>query len=487
MPGQPRRLFHRIGRLKRFSAVLGMILGGCANLTPDQGMTSIQEMATASLGQDLVKIRSEDDAIYVRERVTALLGKPLTAEAAVQIALLNNRGLQAALNELGVSEAQLAATALPPNPTLSYALLAAGDALEIERQIAINVLAILTLPRRQDIAETRFKAAQLKAMTEVLRLARDTERAYIRAVASAQTVALLTKAQVSAEAVSELAKKLGETGALNRLDQAREHAFYAELSAQLAAARLRQMAEREKLTRLLGLWGSDIQYRLPATLRPLPAKPKALETAEREAIENRVDLAMLRVELDAQCKALGLTEATRFIDLIEVSARDNHMKENLDVNGTTINDNLHRHGYNVGLQIPIFDFKETKVQADREAYMQAANRLIEKAVLIRSEARLAYISYRGNYDIARHYRDQVAPLRKIIAEEDLLRYNGMLLDPFQLLADARANIMSNIAGVEALRDFWLARVDLQAALLGGGARPEPQTSSMMAAAVSSGE
>lgn len=487
MPGQPRRLFHRIGRLKRFSAVLGMILGGCANLTPDQGMTSIQEMTTASLGQDLVKIRSEDDAIYVRERVTALLGKPLTPEAAVQIALLNNRGLQAALNELGVNEAQLAATALPPNPTLSYALLAAGDALEIERQIAINVLAILTLPRRQDIAETRFKAAQLKAMTEVLRLARDTERAYIRTVASAQTVALLTKAQVSAEAVSELARKLGETGALNRLDQAREHAFYAELSAQLAAARLRQLAERERLTRLLGLWGSDIQYRLPATLRPLPAKPKALETAEREAIENRVDLAMLRVELDAQCKALGLTEATRFIDLIEVSARDNHMKENLDVNGTTINDNLHRHGYNVGLQIPIFDFKETKVQADREAYMEAANRIIEKAVLIRSEARLAYISYRGNYDIARHYRDQVAPLRKIIAEEDLLRYNGMLLDPFQLLADARANIMSNIAGVEALRDFWLARADLQAALLGGGARPEPQTSSIMAAAVSSGE
>jgi outer membrane protein TolC len=476
-------LLSKMTRLGGLHTLLVIALAGCANLSPDQGMSAIQSMTARGLGQDAVKIRSEEDAAFVRERAAVLLRKPLTAEAAVQIALLNNRNLQAAYNELGISEAQLAATALPPSPTLAYALLAAGDALEIERQIAVDVLAILTLPRRQDIAETRFRAAQLKVMKEVLRLARETERAYIRTVASTQTAAFLTKAQASAEAVSELAKKLGETGAMNKLDQAREHAFYAELSAQLGTARLRQSAEREALTRLLGLWGGDIHFRLPGELKPLPAKPKTLDAAEQEAITNRVDLCLLRIEIEAQAKALGLTEAARFIDVLEISAAGKNQKENLNVNGTRITDNEHLHGAGAGFQIPIFDLGETKLQAGREAYMQGVNRLIAKAVSIRSEARAAYTAYRGSYDIARHYRDQVAPLRKIIADEDLLRYNGMLLDPFQLLADTRANVTSSIAGIEALRDFWLAKVDLQAALLGGGQGAEPQS---LSAATSSG-
>jgi outer membrane protein TolC len=467
--------------------LLVIALAGCANLSPDQGMSVIQSMTATGLGQDTVKIRSEEDAAFIKDRVSFLLRKPLTAETAVQIALLNNRGLQAAYNELGITEAELAASALPPSPTLSYALLAAGDALEIERQIAVNVLAILTLPRRQDIAETRFRATQLKAMMEVLRLARETERAYIRAVASAQTVAFLTKAQASAEAVSELAKKLGETGAMNKLDQAREHAFYAELSAQLGAARLRQSADRETLTRLLGLWRGDTQFRLPGELKPLPVKPKTLDAAEQEAIANRVDLCLLGIEIEAQAKALGLTEAARFLDVLEVSAAGKNQKENLNVNGTRITDNEHLHGAGIGFQIPIFGLSETKLQAGREAYMQAVNRLIAKAVSIRSEARAAYTAYRGSYDIARHYRDQVAPLRKIIADEDLLRYNGMFLDPFQLLADTRANVTSSIAGIEALRDFWLAKVGLQAALLGGGQDTEPQPIPSATAAIGANE
>src|SRR5262249_2345700 len=178
-----------------------------------------------------------------------------------------------------------------------------------------------------------------KAMMEVLRLARETERAYIRAIASAQTAAFLTKSQASAEAVSELAKKLGETGAMNKLDQAREHAFYAELSAQLGTARLRQNAEREPLTRLLGLWGGDIRFRLPGELKPLPSKPKTLDAAEQEAIANRIDLCLLRIEIEAQAKTLGLTQAARFIDVLEVSAAGKNQKENLNVNGTRITDN----------------------------------------------------------------------------------------------------------------------------------------------------
>jgi outer membrane protein TolC len=295
------------------------------------------------------------------------------------------------------------------------------------------------------------------------------------------------KSQTSAEAVSALAKKLGETGALSKLDQAREHAFYAELSGQLGVAKLRQAAEREKLTRIMGLWGSDIGYRLPEELKALPPKPKALETVEREAIANRVDLEMLRLELQAEAMACGLTDATRFIDVLQVSGIGKHEKENKTENGVTTRDNLHKHGYDFQFEIPIFDFGEVKVAEARETYMRGVNQLIDKAVIVRSEARTSYTGYRGAYDIARHYRDNIAPLRKIIADEDVLRYSGMLLDLFQLLVDARANITSAVTGIEALRDFWLANVDLQAALTGGGVSGDtPSSSSSVTMAASPG-
>jgi len=460
-----------------------LLAGGCANLSPDQGMGPIQGMAGSSLNADIVKIGSAENAALVKTSVDALLRKPLTMESAVQIALLNNRGLQAAYNELGVTEAHLAKETLPPSPSLSYSLLAGGGALEIERQVAVNVLAILTLPRREDIAALRFRAAQFKAMNETLRVAAETRRAFIRAVAAGQTVAFLVKSQASAEAVSELAKKLGETGGLNKLDQAREHAFYAELSGQLGIAKLRQAAEREKLTRVMGLWGTEIFYRLPEQLKALPSNPRTLETVERDAIANRADLEMERLELQAQARAYGLTDATRFIDVLQVSAIGKHEKENKIENGVNTGSNLRKHGYDFQFEIPVFDFGEVKIAEARETYMRSVNRLIEKAVTGRSEARAAYMGYRGAYDIARHYRDNVAPLRKIIADEDVLRYNGMLLDLFQLLVDARANVTSNVTGIDALRDFWLANVELQTALAGGGvveeaAPPSPAATSM---------
>jgi outer membrane protein TolC len=103
-----------------------------------------------------------------------------------------------------------------------------------------------------------------------------------------------------------------------------------------------------------------------------------------------------------------------------------------------------------------------------QTYMQAANKLAEKAVNVRSEAREAYVSYRGTYDIARQYIANVLPLRKIIQDEALLQYNGMLIDVTQLITDARARILSNVAGINARRDAWIAHTDFKHALIGGG-------------------
>ncbi len=451
------------------SGSFSALAAGCANFTPDGGMLTVQGFTASAVGKDLVRVRTPEEARAVRLQVRALIASELTPDTAVQIALLNNSGLQAAFAELAAVEAQSVEDSLPPSPTISLARLAASRELEIERQVLANILGLFTLPQRRELAEGRFYQAQLIAAEQVLKLAAETRRAFFRAVASAQIVVFLEEAKIAAEASSDLAKKLGETGAINKVDQAREHAFTAELVAQLAAARLRKGADRERLTRLLGLWGGDIAYRLPGKLKPLPKRPDTPAEIEAMALENRIDLAIRRMELDLLAKTYGLTRATRFVNVLELRgvSRD-EWKDALTASGDVEREKSDWRGFDAEFQIPLFDFGEARTRLAEETYMRAAHRLAETAVNVRSEVRLAYAGYRGAYDIAAHYQRDILPLRKIISDETLLQYNGMLFDLGQLLIDARDRIASNGAAIEAQRDFWLAAADLHAAVVGGG-------------------
>jgi outer membrane protein TolC len=184
-------------------------------------------------------------------------------------------------------------------------------------------------------------------------------------------------------------------------------------------------------------------------------------------VGRRVDLVIARMELDILALQLGLTRRTRFINLLEVAGSSSNERERKTENGVVEIERTRRRGFEVEFQIPIYDFGEARVQLAEETYMQAVNRLLARAVNVRSEAREAYQGYRGAFDIARQYEREVLPLRQIISNETMLNYNAMILDLFQLLAEARARITANIQAVDARRDFWVASVDLHAAIIGG--------------------
>jgi len=455
-------LTSRWPRLAGIGAVAAT-LGGCAAFTPDAGMSPVSSQVAGTIGKDTVKITSAADADGVQQRVKALLRRPLTADNAVQVALLNNRGLQAEYNLLGVSEAAFVEASLPPNPVIGIERLSTGASLEVERRVVANLLALLTLPARSDIAKTQFEAARHKAIEATFRTAADTRRAYYRSVASRQTVGFLDQARVSADAAADLTRSLGETGAAKKLDQARAGAFYAEVSNELAQARLKATSDREALTRMMGLWGGDIDYKLPGQLPPIP-RVRTAQQVEVDAVRKRVDLIAARLELDALAKSLGLTEATRFVSMIDAGWRGNYERTTTD----GVRESSSPQGFELEVQIPIFDLGEVNVRRSRELYMQAVNRLLEKAVNVRSEARAAYLVYRGSHDIAQQYQNRILPLRRTINEQALLEYNGMLIDVFELLTTARESINSNVAAIAAKRDFFLATVDFETAIIGGG-------------------
>lgn len=453
---------------------LPLALGGCAANTKyaakDNGFATVAEKTAAVAAKDTVWIQNQRQAIAASGKVKNLIGKTKTldAETAVQVALLNNKGLQAAYADLGESGADAWQSTMLINPAVSVGLTGIGTpGLEafktVEGAVVSNILALATHNRDVAIADTRFRQAQLTAALKTLELAAESRRAWIKAVAAFETVGQLERAQAAADAASELAQKLGETGAMAKGSQAREHVFNAELAAQSAQARLAARLAKQELTRLMGLWGSDLDYQIPNSLPPLPKTTVKRDAIEAEALVSRVDLQVAKLELEASAKSYGLTEATRYVTDFEIltgfeseRAIEDH-KRKVDTTGKV----------ELGFVLPIFDSGKARLRKAELAYMRAANLLAEKAVNVRSEARSAYEAYRSDYEIARHYRDSVVPLRTKVEEESLLTYNGMISNTFELLTDTRDKINSILLSVNAKRDFWLAEANLAPAIYGG--------------------
>ena len=445
------------------AAAAATMLSGCASFSADQGMGVVNAVARKDIGIAAHAIRNGDDAAAARASTHRLLHRPLTVESAVAIALLNNKGLQAAYNELGIEEARRIRDSLPPNPSISFTAIGGAAEVEVERKIAADILALATLPLRTEIATERFRQAQLQAALETLRVAAEARRAYYRAVGAEELIGVLKRAKDAAQSTATVALELGKTGAINKLDQAREQAFYAETTADLAAARQAAVGERERLVRALGLWGSDLRFHLPDKLPALPKRPRALPAIEVAAVRNRVDLQIARMELEAQAKSFGLTQATRFINVLQVGGDFKTTKDK--ETGKIVRDR----GIEASFEVPIFDFGEARSREARETYLRAVNLLMQQAVNVRSEAREAYAQYRSAYELARHYQTEVLPLQKIISDESQLRFSSMLIDVFALLAQARERIAAERAAVTAKQDFWLADASLHTATNGGSA------------------
>ena len=218
----------------------------------------------------------------------------------------------------------------------------------------------------------------------------------------------------------------------------------------------------------MGLWGQQTQFRLPERLPDLPKAPNDLPDIEQTAMAQRLDVQAAKLGTEQVAKNLGLTRATRFINVLEIGAVRN-----------SYTDAPTQRGYTISVELPLFDWGDARVAKAEVVYMQAVNRAAQTAINARSEVRGAYKNYRTSDDIARHQRDEVVPLNQRIAEENVLRYNGMLIGVFELLADARSQITSVNGYIEALRDFWLAQADLDMALIG-----TPSLTAMPAASMS---
>ncbi|MFT6648692.1 TolC family protein [Pseudophaeobacter arcticus] len=454
-----------------------LALAACSTGVPEQytnetlGFQAIADQTQNAIGTRTAFARSQTQNEALSQEVRELvLGKTISADTAVQAALLNNKGLQAAYARAGLSAAEVWQQMTPENPVVSLGLFGIGAPelglyRALESTIAVNLLDTRTRKQRIAVAKAQFQQAQLAAVQETLMLAGETRRAWINSVAAFERLSYLRKARETADASAELASQLGKTGALNKAGQAREFAFQAELAGQVARARLEASLAKEELTRLMGLWGGDARYYVPDALPALPRSLPRVASIEAAALQNRVDLKVAQIGLEAQARAFGLTDQTRLVTDLELIAGFEAERERQD--GATHTDT--RPQLELEFAIPIFDQGKARMRKAELSYMQAANQLAERAVNVRSEARSAELAYHASFEIAQHYRDVVLPLRKSIEEEGLLSYNGMITNTFELLTDLRDRLSSALQAANAKRDFWLAQANVNTAIYGGGA------------------
>jgi cobalt-zinc-cadmium efflux system outer membrane protein len=421
----------------------------------------VQSLAAERTGARVQWNQGTADDSAVARAVDSLLAHDLSADAAVQIALLNNRHLQATYEELGVAQADLVQAGLLTNPLLEGALhFGQGtSATGFELGLVQSFIGLFQRPLRMRAASAAAEQATLDVSAAVLDLAARTEVAYYQVQAAQQSRELRATVAEAVRLSADIARRQHEAGNSSALDLARAQALFEDAKLQLADADAALIDRREALTALMGLWGSRTQWTLPARLPDLPADIAGRSGLETFAIQHRLDLAAARQRIITLGASAGLTHAAALVPDLDVG-----VEMERDLEGTR------SIGPTLGVRIPLFDQGRALNAAARSRVRGAQEEYAALAVDIRSDVRRAYARMRAAHAKAERLRTVVIPLRTTIVNETQLHYNGMLVGVFELLESKRDQIEAGAQYVDALRDYWVARAELMRAA--GGRLPE---------------
>jgi hypothetical protein len=441
-------------------AAAAVVLTGCASFSIDEAVRDTNEAAPTFTGGKLELSRSEQQR-QAREKLSSeLLARPLSMDDSVQLALANSPALQALIAQSWSDIAAAAQFGRIANPIFTFERFRLGAELEISRMLSIGLLDILTLPTRQGIARNQVAQARTQLSINVVQQVSQIRQAWVRAVAAQQLVGYAEQVSRSAEASAELARRMQAVGNFTKLQRARQQAFYADAAAQLASASHAATAAREELVRQLGLTQEQAKLlKLPARLPDLPSEPRPASQVVAVAMQQRLDVQLARQQLAVAGRAQGLNLLNSLVD-VEIGGRRDTVFDN---------ESGERHtgrGFELGIRLPLFDFGGAQRASLNAQSLLAANRYDAVVRGASSQLRESYSAYRTAYDLTKHYREEILPVRQTISEENMLRYNGMLIGVFELLADTRDQVATVMAAINAQQQFWLADAGLSSSVIG---------------------
>jgi len=445
-----------------FVALGTTVLTGCTSPPREEHFSHVQKAVTDRTGSVIHwRTDSAEDAEADRA-VRELLAQPLTAEAAAQIALLNNRHLQATFEEIGIAQADLVQAGLLKNPVFDLGIrfpTRSPSKTYLDMSIASDFIELFLIPARKKLAGEGLRQAELRVTDQVLATVAQTKTDFYKYQAAQQMLELRKQVADAADASSETARRLQEAGNISELDALAEQTQDVRTKVELNEAQAEVAAAREAVNRDLGLTTGADSWKPASRLADPPSTEIAGGALEDFAIQNRQDVAAARQELELQSSTLAYSRQTRFLPTLTAG-----------VEAERETDGQWRIGPTLAVPVPLFDQGQGAVARQEAVLRQSKARYEGLCADVRSEVRLASAKLKISREKAALYHDKVLPLEQKLVEQTQLHFNGMFVGVFQLLQARRDEISAGGEYITALRDYWTARAELERAT-GGGTLP----------------
>jgi cobalt-zinc-cadmium efflux system outer membrane protein len=447
-----------ITRFVACSSILAMTLPDGSAREKEEAFQGVQQSVRDRTGKD---VRWEEDQAaheQARQDVRMLLRKPLTVSTAVQIALLNNRSLQATFEEIGLSAAEVLNAATIPNPKIDLAIRIPDkppSGTYVDYGAIIDFLNLIMIPLKMQVAKVQLEAAALRVADETLALVSQVKSAFY-SLQAVQQLLQRFKLIVDASAASlDLAQRQHGAGNITDLALAQQQATYSHSRLDVATTEAEIRRNREKLNRLLGLWGTDTDWQISSELPQVPSSDLPMRGLERLAISQRLDLQADYLQVTSQVKNLGLTKSFRLLGALDFG-----------VNSERETDSQTRTGPSFAIELPVFNQGQARIARGEAALRQAQDKFEALAIDVRSEIRELRDELASKRDIARFYQDELLPGQRLILNESLLNYNAMEIGNFELFTTKAEEARTERDYIDAVRDYWVTRTELERAVGG---------------------
>lgn len=433
-------------------------LSGCfrVDTNPEPHFTEVQEEVASRTGENLYwdqAIESSVTSISTGE----LLNTELTDTKAVQIALLNNRNLQAIYENLGIAQANLAQAGLLQNPifSFSYRFATKPNITDlIDMSLLQNFLEILLIPLKKRMARAELEVSKTMIMAEALDIMAQTKIAFFKVQSSEQVIQLKNDILLATELSYEAAQRLHRSGNLRELDLKIERSFYEQAKLDVASAEIAVLEARENLTVLMGLWGREIDWKIQTSFPSLPEQEEELANIENRAIANSIDLKAAYYQLLVTANHYGINTSKLIFPQFDLGVSAER-EEGIWYVGPAFD-----------LAIPLFDFGFANSAKTRATIIREWNHYTALAIAIRSKARLARINLLNAFRQSRYLEQVIVPLAEEITYQTLLQNNAMQIGVFELLLSKRNELEKKIQSVQIQQNYWIAKVRLETLLSG---------------------
>ena len=423
--------------------LLVLLIAGCAQVPKEAGFNDVKDLVGQRVNYNIQWNQQTEADLEVEKAIEELLKEELTPEASVQVALLNNPSLQAIYEELGITQAYVVEAGLLENPVIFGQARfpnRSEESANYEFGITQNFLNILMQPARKKLSAIRFEQVKLQVADEVIRMIAEVRKSYFSVLGAKQIRDLRDEITLAAGNSFELAQRLHSAGNISDLELATENAHFEQSRLDLANSETALLDAREQLTRLMGLWGSQTNWRLPEQLPDIPAAEIPLENLESMAIENRLDMAAERKAVEALAQALGITIDWRWVGQIEVGVSRERETDRTWVTGPSL-----------AIELPIFNQRQADIARLEAQLRRSQKRLTAQAIEIRSEVRSLRNRLIMQRNMMDNYRRTVLPLREQIVDLTLKNYNYMLTGAFDLLMAKQQEFEAYQKYLEAIR------------------------------------